>query len=46
MEGHSSKLEQAKDRISELQYEMEVKGKIEEQLVKISRLRKEYAITH
>jgi chromosome segregation ATPase len=33
MEGHSSKLEQAKDRISELEDEMEFKGKTEELLV-------------
>jgi DNA repair exonuclease SbcCD ATPase subunit len=30
MEGHSSRLEQAEDRISELKDEMEIKGKIEE----------------
>jgi hypothetical protein len=30
MEGHSSRLEQAEDRISELEDEMEIKGKIEE----------------
>jgi hypothetical protein len=34
MEGQSSRLEQAKNRISEHQYEMEIKGKAEEQLVK------------
>jgi hypothetical protein len=34
MEGHSSKLEQAKDRISELEDKMEIKEKTEEQLVK------------
>jgi gas vesicle protein len=34
MEGHSSRLEQVKDRISELKDEMEIKGKIEELLVK------------
>jgi hypothetical protein len=30
MEGHSSKLEQAEDRISELEDEIELKGKTEE----------------
>jgi ribosomal protein L39E len=34
MEVHSSRLEQAEDRISELEDEMEIKGKIEELLVK------------
>jgi chromosome segregation ATPase len=34
MEGHSSRLEQAEDRISELEDEMEIKGKTEELLVK------------
>jgi chromosome segregation ATPase len=34
MEGHSSTLEQVKDRISELEDEMEIKGKTEELLVK------------
>jgi chromosome segregation ATPase len=34
MEGYSSKLEQAEDRISELEDEMEIKGKTEELLVK------------
>jgi hypothetical protein len=34
MEGHYSRLEQAKDRISELEDKMEIKGKIEELLVK------------
>jgi hypothetical protein len=34
MEGHSSRLEQAEDRISELQDEMVIKGKTEELLVK------------
>jgi chromosome segregation ATPase len=34
MEGHSSRLEQAEDRISELEVEMEIKGKTEELLVK------------
>jgi hypothetical protein len=29
MEGHSSRLEQAEERISELQDEMEIKGKTE-----------------
>jgi hypothetical protein len=33
MEGHSSKLEQAEERISELKDEMEIKGKTEEILV-------------
>jgi hypothetical protein len=33
MEGHSSRLEQAEDRISEPE-EMEIKGKTEELLVK------------
>jgi chromosome segregation ATPase len=33
MEGHSSRLEQAEDRISELKDEMEMKGKTEELLV-------------
>jgi chromosome segregation ATPase len=33
-EGHSSRLEQVEDRISELEDEMEIKGKIEELLVK------------
>jgi hypothetical protein len=28
MEGHSSRLEQAEDRISELEDEMEIKGKL------------------
>jgi chromosome segregation ATPase len=32
-EGHSSRLEQAEDRISELEDEMEIKGKTEELLV-------------
>jgi hypothetical protein len=31
MEGHFSSLEQAEDRISELEDEMEIKGKTEEQ---------------
>jgi hypothetical protein len=35
MEGHSSTLEQAEDRISELEDEMEIKGKTEELLVKL-----------
>jgi hypothetical protein len=30
MEGHSSRLEQAEDRISELEDKMEIKGKTEE----------------
>jgi chromosome segregation ATPase len=34
MEGHSCRLEQAEDRISELEDEMENKGKTEELLVK------------
>jgi chromosome segregation ATPase len=34
MEGHFSRLEQAEDRISELEDEMEIKRKTEEQLVK------------
>jgi hypothetical protein len=34
MEGHSSRLEQVEDRISELEDEMEIKGKTEELLVK------------
>jgi hypothetical protein len=34
MEGHSSRLEQAEDRISEPENEMEIKGKTEELLVK------------
>jgi chromosome segregation ATPase len=34
MEGHSSRLEQAEDRISELEDEMEIKGKTEELLLK------------
>jgi hypothetical protein len=34
MEGHSNRLEQAEDRISELEDKMEIKGKIEELLVK------------
>jgi chromosome segregation ATPase len=34
VEGHSSRLEQAEDRLSELQDEMEIKGKTEEQLFK------------
>jgi septal ring factor EnvC (AmiA/AmiB activator) len=33
MEGHSSRLEQAEDRISKLEDEMEIKGKTEELLV-------------
>jgi hypothetical protein len=34
MKGHSSKLEQEEDRISELEDKMEIKGKTEELLVK------------
>jgi hypothetical protein len=34
MEGHSSRLEQTEDRLSELEYKMEIKGKTEELLVK------------
>jgi chromosome segregation ATPase len=34
MEGNFSRLEQAEDRISELEDEMAIKGKTEEQLVK------------
>jgi chromosome segregation ATPase len=34
MEGHSSRLEQAEDRILELEDKMEIKGKTEELLVK------------
>jgi phosphatidate phosphatase PAH1 len=34
MEGHSSRLEQAENRISELEDKMEIKGKTEELLVK------------
>jgi chromosome segregation ATPase len=34
MEGHSSRIEQTEDRISELEDEMEIKGKTEELLVK------------
>jgi esterase/lipase len=34
VEGHSSRLEQTEDRISELEDEMEIKGKTEELLVK------------
>jgi hypothetical protein len=34
MEGHSSKLEQAEDRILELEDKMEIKGKTEELLFK------------
>jgi hypothetical protein len=47
MEGHSSKLEQAEDRISELKDKMEIKGKTEELLVKqLKTCEKEYARTH
>jgi hypothetical protein len=34
VEGHSSRLEQAEDRISELEDKMEIKGKTEELSVK------------
>jgi hypothetical protein len=34
MKGYSSRLEHAEDRISELEDEMEIKGKTEKQLVK------------
>jgi hypothetical protein len=34
MEGHSRRLEQPEDRISELEDKMEIKGKTEELLVK------------
>jgi chromosome segregation ATPase len=34
MEGHSRRLEQAEDRLSEIEDEMEIKGKTEELLVK------------
>jgi hypothetical protein len=34
MEGHSSRIEQTEDRISELEDEMAIKGKTEEVLVK------------
>jgi hypothetical protein len=34
MEGHSSRLEQAEDRISELEDEMAIKGKTKELLLK------------
>jgi phosphatidate phosphatase PAH1 len=34
MEGHCSRLEQAEDRISKLEDEMEIKGKTEERLLK------------
>jgi hypothetical protein len=34
MEGYTSRLEQAEGRISELEDEMEIKGKIEELLVR------------
>jgi chromosome segregation ATPase len=34
VEGHSSKLEQVEDRLSELEDKMEIKGKTEELLVK------------
>jgi hypothetical protein len=34
MKSHSSRLEQMKDRISELEEKMEIKGKFEELLIK------------
>jgi Mg2+ and Co2+ transporter CorA len=34
MEGHSSRLEQAEDRISEIEHEIVIKGKTEELLVR------------
>jgi hypothetical protein len=34
MEGHSSRLEQAEDRISELEDEMDIKGKTKELLIR------------
>jgi hypothetical protein len=34
MEGHSCRIEQTEDRISELEDEMSIKGKTEELLVK------------
>jgi hypothetical protein len=34
MEGHSSRIEQTEDRISELEDEMAIKGKTEELLIK------------
>jgi len=37
MEGHSSRLEQAEDRISELEDEMEIKRKTKELLLKQSK---------
>jgi polyhydroxyalkanoate synthesis regulator phasin len=37
MEGHSSRVEQAEDRISDLEDKMEIKGKTGELLVKKSR---------
>jgi Mg2+ and Co2+ transporter CorA len=36
MEGHSSRIEQTEDRISELEDEMLIKGKTEELLVKLN----------
>jgi hypothetical protein len=45
MEDHSNRLQQVKDRISELEDEMEIKGKTEELLVKQLKT-KEYAKTH
>jgi hypothetical protein len=47
VEALSSKLEQAEDRISELEGKMEIEGKTEELLVKQHKsLLKEYARTH
>jgi hypothetical protein len=47
MEGNSRRLEQAEDRISELQDEMEIKGKTEDLLVrKLKICEREYARTH
>jgi hypothetical protein len=34
MEGHSSRLEQAEDRLSELEDEMDINGKTEQLLLK------------
>jgi Mg2+ and Co2+ transporter CorA len=41
MEGQSSRIEQTEDRISELEDEMVIKGKNEEQLVKLKTCEKE-----
>jgi hypothetical protein len=47
MEGHSSRIGQAEDRISELQDEMAIKGKTEELLVKqLKTSEKKNARTH